>query len=473
MRFYKIVVSNQDNSSPPAATSGAATTAATTGSSTILPASSANTAANAASSGSSSGALLTFTSLANGANDPGALDIEFEVNMSQTQSGTGNWIKIRGIDPKLISQASNYNNKRLQMWVGYSNGLPLANEQVPHQGLVLDGQIWPCFGNWIFNELSLDFFVIPGDPKGLGGPTNPKNIVHNMPAGQPLSTALKNTLKVAFPKANIIMNISDKIKLNYNDYGIYQSLEQLGDYVKGLSHSIMGKPPNYKGVTLTTNGNTIQADDGTKPGQTIHINYDDLIGQPTWINAETIQITTLMRGDINIPNNRTITLPKTQVTQTAASAVLQKGNTLNFSGDWTVTSVRHIGKLRSPQYDCWVTILEATQGGSGNGSGGSGGSDPSIAGAPDGTTTTAPTGPDAGPNSTFVTQTPFPNPSNPTITSSGFDPITGQPTQTIPGITSSGGEQSFLPTGPVSGPNYGDIGPPADVITLPPFDIKG
>jgi hypothetical protein len=488
MRFYKIVVSNSDNSNnAPSATSGAATPDVTTPttpvatnsggigsdaniplsstgaagsgvstvntSAAVAPASPKNTASNAVASGTSSGALLTFTSLVNGINDPGALDVEFDVNMTQGQTGA-NWVKIRGIDPKLISQAQNYNNKRLQMWVGYSSGLPLANEQVPHQGLVLDGQIWPCFGNWIFNELSLEFFVVPGDTKGLGGPVNPKNIVHNMPANQPLSTALKNTLSVAFPKANIIMNISDKLKLPYPDYGIYQSIEQLGDYIKGLSHSILGTPPDYKGVTITANGNNIHVNDGTKSPGAIKINYDDLVGQPTWIGPKTLQVTTLMRGDINIPNNTTITLPETQVTQTAASAVLQKGNTLNFSGDWTVTSVRHVGKYRSPQYDNWVTIIEATQGGSG--SGGSGGtSDPSTDPAttnpgginPDGTpATTAPTGPNAGPNSTFITQTPLTGAGG---TGATFDPITGQPTAGGVGTFSSsintGGQQTFTP----------------------------
>jgi hypothetical protein len=452
MRFYKIVVSDSTNNAAPASTSGSAASTTTP----VAPASPANTASNVASSSSSSGALLTFTSLVNGVNDPGALDIEFDVNMTQSQSNNGNWIKIRGIDPKLISQASNFNNKNLKMWAGYSSGLPLANEQVPKQGLILDGTIWPCFGNWIFNELSLEFFLVPISNSGLGGPTNPKNIVHNMPAGQPLSTALKNTLTTAFPQSKIVMNISDKLKLNYPDYGVYQSLEQLGNYIKGLSHSILGVPPDYKGVTFTTNGDTIHVNDGTKSPGTINIGYDDLIGQPTWINAETLQVTTVMRGDLPFPNNTVITLPKTQVTQTSASAVLQKGNTLNFSGSWQVTSVRHVGKFRSPQYDSWVTIIEATQGttgGGGGGGGGDGSSTPPGGINPDGTpASVVPTGPDAGPNSTWATQTPF---TSGGITG-GFDPITGLPTMgggnanttgggfTLPGI---GGQQTFTPAG--------------------------
>jgi hypothetical protein len=308
----------------------------------------------------------TFTSVVNGQNDPGALDVDFDVIFVQNQSDISSHIKIRGIDPKLISQAYNFNDKRLQMWAGYTNGLPLANVQVPHQGLILDGKIWPCFGNWIFNELSLEFFVI-ANVAGTGGPTNVKNIVHNMPAGQPLSTALKNTLQIAFPQSTINMNISPNLKLNYPDWGIYQSLEQLGNYVKSLSHSILGNPPKYKGVTIATNGNNINVSDGTQNSNTININYVDLVGQPTWIGAQTIQVTTLLRGDISLINSPTIKLPQTLATQTQQSAIFQKGNVLNFQGTWQVVFVKHIGRFRNPSYDAWVTIINATQNGSSGG----------------------------------------------------------------------------------------------------------
>jgi hypothetical protein len=459
MRFYKIEISDPTSSSTTADTSGSAsvgtitgtvggvTSTATGGAGTgIAPASPANTATNAGS-GSTSGTGV-FTSVVNGQNDPGALDIEFDVHLISDQPNTSSFVRIKGIDPKLISQASNFNNKTLKMWAGYTNGLPLANDQVAHQGLILQGPIFPCFGNWVFNELTLDFFVMPGDPKGIGGPTNPKNIVHNMPTGQPLSTALKNTLQIAFPKSTIIMNISDKLKLNYPDWGVYQSLEQLGNYVKGLSHSILGVPPNYKGVSIVAHGDKIHVTDGTTPGQAININYQDLVGQPTWINVGELQTTTLLRGDIPVPGTGLITLPKTLVTQTQSSASNVGGtntsNILNFSGTWQVKGLRHIGKFRSPGYDCWITQINAVQGGS------SGGSDDPGGVNQDGTpATTAPTGPDAGPNSTWVTQQPLIGANAPTAS---FDPITGQPTTGgigsfgTPGFT-TGGQQTFTPAG--------------------------
>jgi hypothetical protein len=308
-----------------------------------------------------------WTSVVGGINDPGALDIDMDVQFTQAQNN-GCYIKIKGITPQTISQASNFNKCRLQVYAGFSEGLPLANVQVPHQGLIFDGVIFPAFGNWIYNELSLDLYALPGDVSGIGGPTNVKNLVHNMPAGTPLSQALQNTLKVAFPQANIIMNISDKLKLNYPDWGVYQGLEQLGNYVKSLSHSILGTPPNYKGVVISANGNNITVDDGTKPGTNIAIQYYDLIGQPTWIENNTLQIKTCMRGDLFL--GKMITLPPTLVTQTYSGAVNRMApdiageyggglNNLNFQGTWEVTGLRHVGKFRDPSMDAWVSIINA------------------------------------------------------------------------------------------------------------------
>ena len=309
-----------------------------------------------------------WTSVVGGVNDPGALDVEMDIQFTQAQQN-GCYIKIRGVTPQTISQASNFNKCRLQVYAGFSEGLPLANVQVPHQGLIFDGPIFPAFGNWIYNELSLDLYALPGDVSGIGGPTNPKNLVHNMPAGTLLSQALRNTLSTAFPQASIIMNISDKLKLNYPDWGVYQGLEQLGNYVKALSHSILGTPPNYKGVVISTNGNTIRVDDGTQNANgTIAIQYYDLIGQPTWIENNTLQIKTCMRGDLFLGKN--ITLPPTLVTQTYSGAVNRMApdiageygsglNNLNFQGTWEVTGIRHVGKFRDPGMDSWVSIINA------------------------------------------------------------------------------------------------------------------
>jgi hypothetical protein len=320
----------------------------------------------AQSSMSASGA--TFSSVVNGVNDPGALDIEFEVELAQNQQGVSNHIKIKGIPFSMISQATDLNNHSFELRAGYTNGLPLANLQVKNQGVILSGNILPCFGNWIYNELSLEMFVVPNlQSGGIGGPTNPKNIVHNMPANTPLSSAIQQTLSAAFPNSTINVNINSALKLSYPDWGAYQSLEQYANYIKALSHSILGTPDTtgYQGVVHTSNGNTINVNDGPNGGVTLI--YEDLVGQPTWIAKDTIQIKTLLRGDIPTPNFTTIILPPGLTTIGYNKGMVDVGNPgpagsrnfVNFSGSWQVNRVRHIGRFRNPSMDAWVTIIDA------------------------------------------------------------------------------------------------------------------
>jgi hypothetical protein len=254
----------------------------------------------------------------------------------------------------------------------------------------LDGQIYPCFGNWVMNNLSLSFIVRAGSSGGAGGPTNPKNIVHNMQPGMKLSDAIKNTLSTAFPNSKVNVNISDKLVLSNPDYSFHQSIDQYANYIKTLSHSILGTPPKYSGVSISPQGNTINVHDGTKSGGAIQIKYEDLIGQPTWLENNVIQVTTLLRGDVSgatSEGTQKITLPPTLVTMNANQAIIEatggveglSGNYLTFQGTWDVRSVRHVGHFRDPQWNSWITVIEAYQsGGSGGGSSGGGDSGPTT-----------------------------------------------------------------------------------------------
>jgi hypothetical protein len=318
-----------------------------------------------------------WSTIVNGQNDPGALNIEFDItDMPNGQLSKG-WLKIYGITPYTISQSVYYTGSQIQLYAGFSPGLFLANQQVPHAGKIMDGQIWPCWGNWVGNELSIEFSVILGGNMGPGGPTNPINIIHNMQPGQTLASAIKNTLSTAFPGSNIAVNISQNLKLNYPDYSFHQGLEQYADYIKKLSHDLMGTPSTtgYQGVRISAQGTNMNVGDGTILGNVVPIQYYDLVGQPTWIGANEVQIRTLLRSDIvTIGNSGTtqVTLPQNTLMNIAGSGqnsfipgapqwAVQSGiNALNFQGTFIVTSVRHIGNFRQPTGEAWITLINCT-----------------------------------------------------------------------------------------------------------------
>jgi len=116
--------------------------------------------------------------------------------------------------------------------------------------------------------------------------------------------------------------------------------------------------------------------DFTSPGTPIAIQFEDLVGQPTWIDNNKIQVKTVLRADINAAMAGgapvTITLPEKLLvsTQGAGAAfsytsgqganTYEHGNVLLFSGSWVVNKIRHVGHYRQPTGESWVTIIEAS-----------------------------------------------------------------------------------------------------------------
>jgi len=150
---------------------------------------------------------------------------------------------------------------------------------------------------------------------------------------------------------------------------MYQNLQQYAKYVQDLSQSIMGIK-GYNGVQMSAHTNTINVWDNTSSLGTVAIEAIDLVGQPTWIDIQMINIKTVLRGDIHC--GMTVTLPPTLVNLTAqaiipgAPASEQRTNT-TFSGLFKVYRVLHIGDFRNPDGAGWTSNFECLAGGSGPG----------------------------------------------------------------------------------------------------------
>jgi hypothetical protein len=322
----------------------------------------------------------SWSSLVNGANDPAALDIELDILIAPNGQLINGWVKIYGIPQSLISQSTNFYNLPIQIFGGMyadpSSGLYLAKIEAPHAGNLLTGTIFAPMGNWIGNELSLEFVIQP--PGNAGGPTSPKNVIHNMPQGTSLSSAIKNALSTAFPGIPVNVNISPNLVLNYPDQGFHQNLQQYQNYIKALSHDILGTPSvtGYQGVQVDTSKGQINVFDGTVSAGAIELLYEDLIGQPTWTGQSPpeIQVKTVMRSDITpgTANGASyITLPQGILVASSADVYMnfyggstsiaaqagQVGDVLTFQGSFQVRSVRHVGKFRQSTGEAWVSII--------------------------------------------------------------------------------------------------------------------
>lgn len=304
----------------------------------------------------------SYSSFVNGKTLPGAWNIDLDIPVidAATPQGFAD-LRVWGISVGEIGQAKNLTGFNIAVYGGFQKGLPAAN---PNQaGLLVQGYIFQCFGNWIGTDMTLDFVIAPGSKtqaEESGGPGTvfkPKNFVLNWTGGSSLSSALQSCLQAAFPGYKIDIRISANIVRPTTQWGSFPAFEQLAQYVRETSLALV-KTPNYPGVALTLDGTTCTAQDGTS-GQPASkaIAFQDLIGQPTWIGPQQIQFKTAMRADIAF--NQPITMPPTRIINTAAAYSAIVNQDAIFKGGFNVNSIRHVGSYRQPSADAWVTVFEA------------------------------------------------------------------------------------------------------------------
>ena len=306
-----------------------------------------------------------YYSLVNGVTDPGALNVEMDIQVISvdTPSG-GSYVRIWGMGLAAISQTQSLFGKQISVSGGMAAGLPLANPQ--QYGLLASGLVQQAFGNWIGVDQTLDIIFVAGSTPPTGGGPNPKppevNLSMNWLKGQPIQEALMHTLQQGYPGVSISMNIAANITADQDQKQPFTNLEQLGFWVRRYSQQLLGgQQSQAQGVSIVnpTYNSIAVFDGGSSGGGTV--SYTDLIGQPTWIKPQTIQFKTVMRSDIHVGN--TITLPSTFNNVQAGAGYATPPTPIAFSGTFQVIKVRHVGNFRQSTADAWVTIFDASTSG--------------------------------------------------------------------------------------------------------------
>ncbi len=313
-----------------------------------------------------SGNVTTYSSFdKNGNTMLGALNVEFDIPLYDMDSvkDNGAIIRIWGVSLESIGQSFDLNpingvaTNTIMVYAGMAKGLPLANPQ--QYGLILEGEIRQSFGNAVGVERSIEFVVT----SAAGTANNPKNISWNWPAGQNLSAMIQQSFAVAFPNLKCDININQNLVLNQAEPGFAGNLQQFGSYVREVSKHIMGNNPNYLGVNILIKGNVVKVYDGTVKQEPISIVLQDLIGQPTWIAADTIQFRSVMRSDLAGSNLITMPIPpkNAPTISTINSTAGGFKQASIFQGNFIITAVRHVGNFRQPDGNSWVTVIDAVR----------------------------------------------------------------------------------------------------------------
>ena len=303
-------------------------------------------------------ATKVWTSYPNGSNDPGALNVEIDVLSSYFGIPAGDvgssTITIEGISLEDLQQAKNFAYQTITLKGGMKAGLPLAQPQ--QAGLLLQGQVWESFANWVGTEMNLTFVVVPGDYSI----SRPGNIVLNWQKGQSLADALATTFSIAYPTYTVAMDIGSQYVTDHQVLAYYPTIQALAKFIKATT-----KTTSFSGVDVgIINGNTIIVSDGSQPSKAVQLQFIDFVGQPKWVGVDTMQFVTVMRHDIQV--NSRVLMPKglqdaPGIVQTgAASYPSQLHYKTSFQGLFLVQSVRHIGNFRDPNGQSWVSVFQAT-----------------------------------------------------------------------------------------------------------------
>lgn len=289
----------------------------------------------------------------NGLANPAALNIEIDIAESAFHLPTGNsYVRIWGLGLAATGNAFNLNGAKIDVYAGMSKGLPLAN---PTQArLLVRGQIVQAYGNWVGLDQTVDLLLAAA----VGTNEEPSNFVLNWRAGTNLSEALSSTISTALPTAKMTINISKNLTQNHDEVHFCASLDQLASMIFDVSKAVIHDPA-YPGVMITFDGTLVNVSDLiTAPPTAKKIDFQDLIGQPVWLDAGTIQIKTAMRGDLDLLD--TVTLPQTLITNNPGAFTAFQGadnNKLTFSGDFTVIDIHHYGNFRQPDAQSWNTTI--------------------------------------------------------------------------------------------------------------------
>jgi len=305
-----------------------------------------------------SNTTLKYSSLAsNGQANGAALQIDLDIFQTwYNQPAQNGYIKIHGVDFNALTQNSNFNpigDKyfSIKVYVGMSKGLPYANPQ--QAGLILDGSILQAFGNWQGNQTSLDLIVIPTayiQTKNI-------NLDWYWTTDRTLQQAVERTLNIAYNNPIIEGGFSPDLKYPQMQWGQYLSLTSFAKQIYKYSKEI-NPDPKYKGASITATPKGFFLWDGTQTTKTevINVDFQDLIGNITWINTYTIQAKLVMRANLQIGN--LIKFPKGVPYINTTGSYAQLRDDVNFNGEYTISQIRHLGSSRQPNGDSWCTIVE-------------------------------------------------------------------------------------------------------------------
>jgi hypothetical protein len=323
---------------------------------------------------------ITYTSFADGANDPGALNLSLDIyTIPQSQPANVASIELWGIPLTAIAQASDLNGRTIKVTVGFQKGLPLATSK--YNGVIGQGTILQAFGNWQGVEQTLNIFFVAGTRKGSSGEYNPLgttsipiNASFSIDPGVPLQVGIEALLKGALQGYTYKININPHLIVSSPQSGVYPTLQSFANWLQQYTRQLIGG--TYPGVNMRVDpGNVISVYDNTEPQaansaldaktapitKTVEIQFQDLIGQPIWMGVNQMQFKCPMRADINLGDKVKMPSGFWGIQPQQAIEPWAYRFKSEQQGTFQISEVHHMGYFRQPDGNSWVTVFTAVK----------------------------------------------------------------------------------------------------------------
>lgn len=289
-----------------------------------------------------------------------ALNIVFDIfSTSLDITNGGSVLTVYGLPMDVITQDVNLFGGKVSLVAGFSGGLPL--ERAEQHGMILQGDIWNCTGNWQGVNQALSFIINPGVL--FDDNNSPLRITMDGKRGEKLSDILKRVLSRAYPRHQLEIQIRDTLVLPEDWTDTYTRPTQLAAILRSASKGIITEK-TYRGVSLIMDRERIRIHDDLGRFGEKEIQASEIIGQPTWINWSTLSIKTPLRGDLMCGD--IIRLPASIINGSSSllsvnspESYAWNRSSLAFNGEFQICSVRHVGDYYNASGEAWATIIEA------------------------------------------------------------------------------------------------------------------
>lgn len=285
-----------------------------------------------------------------GSTNGAALKVEFDIPEFAYGDPAGNaYLKISGVNFADIVAANNLNDADITVYAGMAKGLPLAN---PAQaGVIFKGTVFQCFGNWVGNQSSLELICYAK----AGTTANPVNIAYRWDKGSPMQDAVTQALKIAYPGAVITGGFDPALVYPETQPFAYQNLSQFGKFVLEASKTII-RAQNYLGAQIVSVPGGFFLFDGTTLPAPKEISFLDLIGQPTWIDAGTMQFRAVLRADLSVGD--VVKMPSGSNVINTPNSFTRFRDATAFQGTFMIRNIRHLGDSRQNSAEAWISVID-------------------------------------------------------------------------------------------------------------------